>query len=89
MVFPFIKEAMIKVIFKICFRYIQNNNKLFISVAPLSCCRPNMTCNVFVDFTQPDLNKYYQNGCFTIISDAINSIESTKYIYFSVIIIQV
>lgn len=70
-------------------RYIQENGKFIIPAAPITCCLPNTTCNTFIDCEQPDPNKYYEIGCFSIIDSTINSISTTRYLFYAVLIIQV
>lgn len=70
------------------FRYTQNG-KFIIQATPLTCCSSNFTCNTFSDCEQPELNKYYQNGCFSVIENTMNSIAFTRYLFYAVIVIQV
>lgn len=74
---------------KLYSRYTQHNGKFIIPAAPISCCLPDAICNTFADGERPDPEKYFQNSCSSIIVNKINSIASTRYLFYAVLVIQV
>ncbi|KAF0761715.1 peripherin-2-like [Aphis craccivora] len=75
--------------FSLLKKYTQQNGKFIIPAAPISCCLPDSICDTFTDGERPDPQKYFQNSCSSIIANKINSIASTRYLFYAVLVIQI